>query len=81
MKTRRIINLLAAALLAPATLALGQVGVRQDQSDFLVWTFLGFCALIVVVQLAPVVILAFGMIKGLITGKNPQAETESVTEK
>ena len=32
---------------------------------FLVWVFLGMCALIVIVQLMPAMFLTFGMLKSL----------------
>lgn len=37
---------------------------RVDHSGVLVWIFLGFCALIVVAQLVPVFLMAFGIVKG-----------------
>ncbi len=39
--------------------------VREDTSMFLVWMFLGMCALIVIVQLMPAMFLIFGMLKSL----------------
>jgi hypothetical protein len=50
---------------APAT-ALAADAVREDHSGFLVWAFLGLCALIVVAQLAPAALLVVGMVKGLV---------------
>ena len=55
-----------AATLATATTALAANGARVDHSGFLVWAFLGLCAMIVVAQLAPAVMLVVGMIKGLV---------------
>jgi len=40
-------------------------GGRVDDSGIFVWVFLGFCALIVVEQLVPAVLLMTGMVKGL----------------
>jgi len=81
MRTR-LLPLLTALLLAPATLALAlaDAGTRQDNSHYLVWAFLGMCALIVIVQLMPVAILAFGLVKGLLKGKEATAH-EAVTHK
>jgi hypothetical protein len=81
MKTMRITTLLSAALLTPATHALAETGARQDSSQFLIWAFLGMCALIVVMQLMPVVILAFGLVKGLLKGKETPVEAKAVADK
>ncbi|ABB33131.1 hypothetical protein GeomeDRAFT_1469 [Geobacter metallireducens RCH3] len=40
-------------------------GAREDNSGIFVWIFLGFCALIVVLQLVPAVLMMLGMAKGL----------------
>ncbi len=37
---------------------------REDNSDLFVWIFLGFCALIVVAQLVPAMMLFMGFAKG-----------------
>lgn len=76
MKTRRLIALASSLLLASATTALAEAGTRQDNSQYLVWAFLGMCALIVIIQLMPVAILAFGMVKGLLKGKSQVAVQE-----
>lgn len=52
------------ALLASATNAFAASG-RQDDSGILVWAFLGFCALIVVAQVVPSLLLLFGIAKGI----------------
>jgi hypothetical protein len=36
-----------------ASTAFAATGGREDHSSLVVWTFLGFCALIVIVQLLP----------------------------
>lgn len=51
-------------LLAPAT-AFAATGAREDNSGLFVWIFLGFCALIVVAQVIPAILLMFGMAKGV----------------
>ena len=81
MKRRHLITLLTALLLSPAGLALAETAPRQDNSQYLVWAFLGMCALIVIVQLMPVAVLAFGLIKGLLKGKPDTAAREAATHK
>lgn len=39
-------------------------GEFTDNSGLLVWSFLGFCALIVVAQVMPAVMMMLGMAKG-----------------
>lgn len=81
MKTSRRSTFLVALLLAPATRALAEAGARQDDSQFLIWAFLGMCALIVIVQLMPVVVIAFGLVKGLAKGKESPAQAEVAADK
>ena len=52
------------ATLAPAT-AFAASTLHEDNSGIFVWIFLGFCALIVVVQVIPAVILMLGFANGL----------------
>lgn len=52
------------ATLAPAT-AFAASTLHEDNSGIFVWLFLGFCALIVVVQVMPAVILMTGFAKVL----------------
>jgi hypothetical protein len=52
--------------LAPVT-AFAASGVREDNSGIFVWVFLGFCALIVVAQVIPALLLMTGMVKGLVS--------------
>ena len=42
-------------------------GGRVDDSGIFVWVFLGFCALIVVAQVIPAVLLMTGMVKGVVS--------------
>ncbi len=51
-------------ILVPAT-AFAATGMREDSSGIFVWVFLGFCALIVVAQVVPALLLMFGMAKGI----------------
>ena len=41
---------------------------QKDNSDLFIWIFLGFCALIVVVQLIPAVMMLLGFAKGVKKG-------------
>lgn len=81
MKAMRISTLLSTVLLAPASFALAETGARQDSSQFLVWAFLGMCALIVIIQLMPVALLAFGLLKGMLKGKDTPAPAEAKTDR
>ena len=65
------------ATLAPAT-AFAASTVHEDNSGIFVWLFLGFCALIVVVQVMPAVILMTGFAKGL---SAKMTKTVAVTNK
>ena len=42
-------------------------GGRVDDSGIFVWVFLGFCALIVVTQIVPALLLMFGMTKAIVS--------------
>jgi len=59
------------ALLAPAAAFAATTG-NVDNSGIFVWIFLAFCALIVVAQVIPALLLMFGLVKGV---------TKVVTEK
>jgi hypothetical protein len=54
-------------------------GAREDNSGLFVWIFLGFCALIVVAQLMPAVLMMLGFAKAM--GKEKVAEPQTVTHK
>jgi hypothetical protein len=51
-------------IIAPAT-AFAAAEAMDDNSGILVWTFLGFCALIVVAQVLPAVLLLLGITKSV----------------
>ena len=53
--------------IAPATAFAAANGLSEDNSGIFVWVFLGFCALIVVAQVIPAVLLATGMVKGAVS--------------
>jgi hypothetical protein len=58
---RALITLLGTLAPVSAFAASGRV----DDSGIFVWVFLGFCALIVVAQVIPAVLLMVGMVKGV----------------
>jgi len=64
MKTVARNIFLFAAALSPATEALA-AGGREDNSGIFVWIFLAFCALIIVAQLVPSILMLFGMAKAV----------------
>ena len=66
-----ITTIATVASLAPV--AAFAAGGRVDDSGMFVWMFLGFCALIVVAQVVPAVLLMCGLVKGIgqvVTQKN-----------
>ena len=69
MKTTALLTTLAAALLLNASEVFAASAGRVDHSGIVVWMFLGFCALILVVQLAPAVFMLIGAAKGLLAPK------------
>lgn len=50
-------------ILFTAMPAFAAEGARQDHSGLVVWMFLGFCALIVVAQLVPALMIMLGFAK------------------
>ena len=58
-----ITTIATVASLAPV--AAFAAGGRVDDSGMFVWMFLGFCALIVVAQVVPAVLLMCGLAKGI----------------
>ncbi len=55
---------MAAALCGIVSPALASAEVREDQSGLAVWIFLGVCALIIMAQLVPAILMLTGMIRG-----------------
>jgi hypothetical protein len=51
-------------IIAPAT-AFAASGAGEEGSGIFVWIFLGFCALIIALQIVPAALLLFGMAKGV----------------
>ena len=60
-----------------ASPALAVDTTKTYSSGILVGVFLAFCALVVVVQLMPTIMLLVGFIKGLIKGSEKQASRQS----
>jgi hypothetical protein len=65
------------AMLAAATPAFAATAGRIDHSGLFVWIFLGFCALIVVAQVVPAVLLMVGMIKGVAAKDTIEAKVKA----
>ena len=55
------------ATIAAAPVTAFAAGGRVDDSGIFVWVFLGFCAMIVVAQVVPAVLLMTGMVKGVVS--------------
>lgn len=64
------------ATIAPAT-AFAASSVREDNSGFFVWVFLGFCALIIAAQVVPAALMFFGLVKGIASKAETKAESHS----
>lgn len=64
MKEKAILSAALISMLIAANPALAAGAMREDHSNIVVWVFLGFCALIVIAQLVPAVLLMAGLIKG-----------------
>ena len=65
--------------IAPATAFAAANGLSEDNSGIFVWVFLGFCALIVVAQVIPAVLMMTGLVKGMVAVVKD--ETVTVTSK
>lgn len=78
MKTTLLKNTLLLSI-GSVSNAFAASSAREDNSGLFVWIFLGFCALIVIAQLMPVMLLLFGFAKGL--SKDKTAEPQPVKTK
>ena len=69
MKTtlRTIASAAAAAATMAAVTPAFAAPAYTDNSGILVWTFLGFCAVIVVAQVMPAVMMMTGIVKGVVS--------------
>jgi hypothetical protein len=77
MKGMRTIFTTLTVLLATAPCAFAATTTKVYNSGILVLAFLGFCALVVVIQLIPAIITLAGMIKGL-AKKGAETQTAKV---
>ncbi len=74
MKTIRKLGLVIAGFCGNTTsLWAANTVAREDNSDVFIWIFLAFCALIVVAQLIPAVMLLLGFSKGVKKEQMPSA--------
>jgi hypothetical protein len=69
MKSLTKITLTTLVTLLAATPAFASTAGRVDHSGFLVWAFLGFCALIVVAQVVPALMVMLGIVKAVASPK------------
>jgi len=72
-----------AALLGAASGAHAATTAQSDGSQLAIYIFLGMCAMIIVVQLLPIIFLFFAFAKALVQGKKETAAApaEVVIEK
>lgn len=73
MKTLLVTGMAVLTLASPA---LAVDTTTTYSSGILVGVFLAFCALVVVVQLLPTIMLLVGFIKGLVKGTDKQAQRQ-----
>jgi len=80
MKTRRAL-LYGTLFMMSATPALAVDTTRVYSSGILIFAFLGFLALLLLVQLIPSIIMLVGMIKGLVNGVQENQKAEAAETK
>lgn len=71
------LSLIVGAILGSSLPAYASTVVDTSQtytSSLLVWLFLGFCAMLVVCQIIPSMLLLFGMLKGVFVSEKRQAK-------
>lgn len=68
-----ILGPVVAAFLGTAAPLWAADAPQMDNSDLFIWIFLGFCALIVVAQLIPAVMMLLGFAKGVKKDQAPPA--------
>lgn len=74
MKTIKKLGLVIAWFCGNAApLWAADAAAREENSDVFVWIFLAFCALIVVAQLIPAVMMLLGFSRGIKKGEVPPA--------
>lgn len=80
MKAKRMLTAVCSSValsLTTSTVALASSGATNKVfvSGPLILLFLGFCALVVVIQCIPAIIMLYGMIKGAASSKENETET------
>lgn len=76
MKTLTTLFITITLWLVAIPQALAATTTRVYSSGILVLAFLGFCALIVAVQLIPALITLWGIVKELVAGKGKEKEAK-----
>lgn len=74
-KPLTVISCAIALSLVTGSVAHAAATQKVYASSILVLLFLGFCALMLVVQLIPAMMSIYGLIKGALAGKTDTAET------
>jgi len=69
MKSLTKITQVTLVTLLAASPAFASTAGRVDHSGFIVWAFLGFCALIVVAQVVPALMVMLGIVKAVASPK------------
>lgn len=64
----------AIVLLASVGTAFAAGAPRTDNSGIVVWVFLGICALIIIAQLVPAMLMLFGFVKAIAGKKEEQPQ-------
>jgi len=80
MKNILIILMILATLFGLTSDLMAATAVREDTSMFLVYMFLGMCALIVITQLMPALFLTFAMLKSLFTGEKKEVKVNTAVD-
>jgi len=72
MKTTLRTIIATSIILGSANLAIAAPATTDDGSQLVVWAFLGMCALIVILQVIPLVMMSFGMVKAFFKEKDEE---------
>jgi len=68
------IGLILAALCGNVTALCAAEAVQEDNGDLFIWIFLAFCALVIIAQLVPAIMMLTGFAKGVKKEKEPAAK-------
>ncbi|MBN2645276.1 MAG: hypothetical protein JXR59_07380 [Desulfuromonadaceae bacterium] len=71
---KKLLSLVIASLMLASPALAETTAGRTDHSGILVWAFLGFCALIVVAQLLPALLVILGVVKSTEPAKKAAAQ-------